>query len=175
MLNDLIPIILFFCLFKIKGIFWATAGLIAAMSAQYGLQYHKNKTLSSKDKFILGSVWILGGATLLLHNQQFIMWKPTLIFTVFALALAINHLKRSQPMIQQLLGENIELPLPVWRNLNLAWCLFFLVMAMVNTYVITYYDVATWVSFKLFGIMGLCLIFSLAQAIYITRAVKQIP
>ena len=173
MLNELAPILLFFIVFKVKGIFWATATLMGALTLQIGWQYHASKIITPKDSFLLISVWVLGSATLIFHDQRFIMWKPTLVFATFAFVLLVNHIRQSPPLIEKLLGDNLQLNEKTWRNLNIAWCSFFFVLAIINTIVIQIYDIDTWVSFKLFGIMGLSLLFTFGQAIYIYSQMKE--
>ncbi len=173
MLSDFFPILLFFILFKIKGIYAATAGLMSIMSAQALWEKHQKGHISKKNKMLLLSVLVLGGATLAFHDQRFIMWKPTIIFAIFSLALFINQIKKGKPVIQNLLEENIQLPAEAWQTLNIAWCLFFGAMAIINAYVIQHYDVDTWVNFKLFGLLGLSLLFTIGQGVYITLQLRK--
>ncbi len=168
---EFIPIIIFFTVYKLTNIYAATSALMLACLCQAGYQWVTQRKLNKNTMMVLASVLILGGATLAFHDQRFIMWKPSIVFFIFALVLFINQYSNKEPIIKSLLEENISLPEPVWRQLNLSWACFFISLAALNMVIIRYYDVNTWVNFKLFGILGLIFIFTIAQASFIsTRA-----
>jgi len=171
-LLDFLPILLFFIAFKFYGIYVATGVAIAVSAAQvigYWLKYRRVEKMSV---ITLVLIAVLGGATLLLHNELFIKWKPTAINWAFAIAFWGSQYIGSKSLTQRMLDGNISLPATIWRRLNLSWVVFFSVMGLLNLYVVYNFDTDTWVNFKLFGLMGLTLIFVLLQAIYMGKYVK---
>ena len=120
----------------------------------------------------LGIIVVFGGATLFLHDETFIKWKPTVLYWLFALILAGAALT-GRNLIRKLMGAQMELPGAVWNRLNWSWTAFFAVMGCVNLYVAGNYSTETWVNFKLFGSMGLMLVFVIGQALYLARHVQE--
>lgn len=163
-LLEFVPIVVFFLVYKYHGIYTATAVLMGVTVSQAGYQWLSQGKIANQLKVVLGSVLVLGSATLLFHDQRFIMWKPTLVFSLFAFALILNQALGRRPLLQALMGEEIVLSDKQWGHLNLIWSVFFLGMAFLNTLIISYYDLDTWMHFKLFGILGIMLVFVLAQS-----------
>jgi len=116
-------------------------------------------------------VIVLGGATLWLQNPEFIMWKPTLVNWLFAAGFAGTAVLSSTTLLEKMMGEHIELPAQVWHRLNIAWILFFIVSGLLNLYVAFNFSEAFWVNFKLFGLLGLTIVFIIAQSIYLSKHV----
>jgi intracellular septation protein len=123
----------------------------------------------------LGLIVVFGGATLLLQDERFIKLKPSLLYGLFGLGLLIPQLFMGTRLIEKLLADKLQLPEAAWARLNGAWGLFFLFMAGLNLYVAAAFSTDTWVDFKLFGTMGLMLVFVLAQGVYISRFQPQDP
>lgn len=174
-LFDFLPILLFFIAFKFYGIYVATGVAIAASAAQvigYWLKYRRVETMSL---ITLVLIAVLGGATLLLHNELFIKWKPTAINWAFAIVFWGSQYIGSKSLTQRMLDGNISLPTAVWQRLNLSWVGFFAVIGLLNLYVVYNFDTTTWVNFKLFGLMGLTVIFVIVQAIYMGKYVDVEP
>jgi intracellular septation protein len=117
----------------------------------------------------LGLVIVLGGATIWFQSETFIKWKPTVLYWVMGLAFWISQAWFGRNLLQVLMGGQLVLPAPVWRRLSLAWIMFFALMGMLNLYVAYTYSTDTWVNFKLFGGIGLMLVFTLGQGVYISR------
>ncbi len=120
----------------------------------------------------LGLVTVLGGATIWFHSETFIKWKPSVLYWVMGLAFWISQVFFRRNLLQVLMGGQLELPDPVWRRLSVAWFAFFAVMGVLNLWVAYSYPTATWVNFKLFGGIGLMLLFTLAQGVYLSRHIK---
>lgn len=116
-------------------------------------------------------ITVLGTATLLLHNELFIKWKPTAINWIFAAIFLGSHLTK-QTIMQRLMSNNISLPTNVWMRLNLSWVIFFFITGLVNIYVVYHFDTNTWVNFKLFGVLGMTVAFVVLQAIYLSKYIK---
>lgn len=119
--------------------------------------------------FSLGIILILGGATLFFHNEWFIKWKPTGIYWLSAIVFLYTTFFSKKTLIQSMMGSNIQLPENIWKRLNLAWMIYFLVMGALNLIVAYYYTTDIWVNFKLFGGAGFMLIFVILQAFYLTK------
>ncbi len=174
-LFDLFPVILFFIAFKFEGIFVATAVAIAATFAQIGWVWFRHRKVDPMLWTSLVIVTVFGGMTLLLHDEVFIKWKPTVLYWCFAVALTVSTLFFGKNLIRSLLGAQMELPDPVWKTLNWSWVAFFVLMGLINLFVAFAMGLSTdtWVNFKMFGGIGLTLVFALAQGIYLTRHLKE--
>jgi intracellular septation protein len=120
-------------------------------------------------------VVVLGTLTIWFHNQTFIMWKPTLLYWVMAGAFLLGPLLAGKNLLRLLLGEQLQLPEPVWQRLNWAWIAFFGAMGALNLWVAYTFSTDTWVNFKLFGSIGLMLVFTLAQGLYLSRYLPDEP
>ncbi len=169
LLFDFFPILLFFLTFKFYGIYVATGIAIAASVVQVGTFWLKNRRLEKMHLITLVLILVLGGATLFFHNEWFIKWKPTAINWVFALVFLGSQWFAKKPLIQTMMEKNVELPLLIWNRLNLSWVIFFILVGGANLFVAYNYDTNTWVNFKLFGVLGLTVLFVIVQAVYLTR------
>jgi intracellular septation protein len=116
---------------------------------------------------------VFGGATLLLEDELFIKWKPTVLNWIFGVVLLGSQFFGKKTLIERMMSTNIQLPSPVWTKLNWSWAVFFIGLGIVNLFVVYHYDTDTWVNFKLFGMLGLTLLFVFAQAIYMARHVQE--
>lgn len=172
LLFDFLPIALFFVAYKLADLYVATGVLIVVTLAQVGWVWLRQRRVEKLPLFTAGLVLVLGGATLLLHDPMFVKWKPTVVNWLFAIAFIGSLFIGQKPLLARMLGEQLELPLPVWVKLTLAWAIFFLAMGAANLYVAFTFDENTWVNFKLFGMLGLTLLFVLAQAAYMSRHIK---
>ena len=119
-----------------------------------------------------GLIAVLGGATIWFHNPTFIKWKPSALDWAMAAALWVSQVVFGKNLLQVIVGHQLELPEPVWRRLNLAWILFFVLMGVANLYVAYHYSTSIWATFKVFGLTGLMLVFMVAQGFYIARFLK---
>jgi intracellular septation protein len=168
-LVDLFPIALFFVTFKLAGIYVATGVAIAATLLQIGWLYFRNGKVEAMQWVSLVIIVLFGGATLLFHDDTFIKWKPTVLYWLMGAALVLGHFVMKRNFLQALMGAQIQLPEPIWLRLLWAWSGFFALMGVVNLWVAFNFDLDTWVSYKLFGGMGLMLVFVVAQAMYLSR------
>jgi intracellular septation protein len=169
LLFDFFPIVLFFIVFKFWGIYTATAVAMVASLVQVALYRLKFQHFEKMHLISFGIIVILGSATLFFHNPWFIKWKPTGIYWLSALVFFSSHFIGSKPIIQKMMDSNVSLESRIWHRLNLAWVLFFVSMGFLNLYVAYTFDTETWVNFKLFGGIGLTLLFVLVQAFYLTK------
>jgi intracellular septation protein len=173
LLFDLFPVILFFVTFKLAGIYAATVAAMAATVAQIVWTKWRHGKVDAMLWVSFGIITVMGGMTLLLHDETFIKWKPTLLYWVFATVLLFSNLLMRKNLLKSLLQDKIELPAPVWNHLNLAWGVFFAALGVLNLYVAFNYPTETWVNFKLFGATGLLFAFILAQSFLLAKYVEQ--
>lgn len=174
-LIDFFPIVIFFAVYKYTNdIILATAVLIPATAIQIFYTWFKNKTIEKMHIVTLVLVLVLGGLTIALNDKTFIQWKPTLVNWLFALAFLGSQFIGKRTIIEMMMSGNIELPKPVWKNLNLSWVAFFTIAGAVNLYVAYNFSEDTWVNFKLFGLLGMTFVFILLQGVYMTRHMKDL-
>jgi intracellular septation protein len=173
-LYDYIAIIAFFVAYKLYGIYTATVVAIAVAALQtimFRLIYKRFEKFHVITFCLLA---VLGGATLLFHNTLFIKWKPSVIYWLFAVIMIFSMRKGSKPVLQRLLEDKISLPDRIWRTLNQSWAYYFTGLGLLNVYVLTYYSTDAWVNFKLFGTLGLTLVFTIGQAIYMSKHMQHV-
>ena len=174
-LFDLFPVILFFIAFKVAGIYVATGVAIAATFVQVGWLKLRRRRVEPMLWASLGIIVVFGGATLLLQDETFIKWKPTVLYWLLGAVLAGAMLGFRRNLIRSMLSEQVQLPEPVWTRLNWSWVGFFAFMGILNLYVAYNFSTDLWVNFKLFGGMGLMLLFVVAQAFFLSRYVEEKP
>ncbi|GAP37272.1 septation protein A [Piscinibacter sakaiensis] len=201
LLLDFLPILLFFVTFKVTEgrpdeaaafasehlgllvsggvvgpkeapVLLATLVVIAATLAQIGWMLLRGKRVDLMLWVSLGLVVVLGGATVWFHSETFIKWKPSVLYWVMGGAFAVSQWVFGRSLLQVLMGAQLELPAAVWRRLTLAWVAFFGGMGALNLFVAYRFSTDAWVNFKLFGGIGLLLLFTLAQGLYLSRYLK---
>ncbi|CAK0760892.1 putative intracellular septation protein A [Gammaproteobacteria bacterium] len=168
-LYDFFPVLFFFIAYKLYDIYVATAVVMVSAFLQTGGYWLRFKKFETAHLLTLGLVLVLGGATLFFQNPIFIKWKPTLVNWMFAIAFLGSQWIGNKPIIERMLGAQVRLPSTIWTRLNLAWVFFFLLSGSGNLYVAYHFSEATWVNFKLFGMMGLTIVFIIIQTAYISR------
>ncbi len=169
---DYFPLLLFFVAFKLQGIYVATAVAIVASVAQIAWFRWKRGKVSPVHWLSLAIIAVFGGATLLLQDETFIKWKPTVLYAMFGLILAAGRLAFGRNLLSHLL-QGIALPDAVWGRLTWAWTTFFAAMAFANWYVAFHYTTDTWVNFKVWGGIVLFLLFAVLQAAVLARFVEE--
>jgi intracellular septation protein len=175
-LFDFFPIILFFTAFKLWDIYVATAVAIAATFAQIGwLMLVRRRRVEPMLWASLGIIVVFGGATLLLQDETFIKWKPTILYWLFALVLGSAMLVWKRNFIKVMLEGQVRMPEHAWSTLAWSWTAFFAVMGVLNLVVAFNFTTDQWVNFKLFGGMGLMLAFVFLQALYMSRYMEEDP
>ena len=172
-LFDIFPVILFFVAFKLYDIYVATAVAIAATVVQIAWVWLRHRKVEKMLWVSFGVIMVFGGATLVLQDETFIKWKPTVLYWLFAGALAIAELGFRKNLIRAMMESQIALPEPVWRRLLASWIGFFAVMGAINLAVAFNFSTETWVNFKLFGGIGLMLLFIVLQALMLARYAEQ--
>ena len=173
LLLDFFPILLFFAAFKVWGIYAATAVAIVATVAQIAFLRLRHGKVEPMQWLSLGVIVLFGGATLLAQSETFIKWKPTVLYWAMGGTLLVGAWLFQKNFIRTLMQSKVQLPDPVWRQLNWSWAGFFIAMGVLNLWVAYSFDTDTWVNFKLFGGMGLMLVFVIAQALYLSRHMQE--
>jgi intracellular septation protein len=168
-LFDFFPVLLFFLAYKFFDIYAATGVAIAATVLQVAISWIRTRKVATMQLVTLAIIIVFGGLTLYLHDEQFIKWKPTVINWLFGGAFLASQIFGRQTAIERMLGANLTLPESVWRRLNLGWVIFFLSLGGANLYVMSHFDRDTWVNFKLFGMLGLTVVFIVLQSLYLSR------
>jgi intracellular septation protein len=171
LLLDFLPILLFFGAFKLAGIYVATGVLMAATVVQMAITYAIERRLQTMQKATLVLILLFGSLTLLLHDERFIKWKPTVLYGAMAIALAVAMWVFRKNFLQTMLGAQLQLPTRIWTNLNIAWIGYCLFMSALNAYVALYFSTEAWINFKLWG-YAFPLAFLIAQGLYISPHLK---
>ena len=173
------PLIVFFLMFKLYGIYWATASLMVtcvALMAAFRLRSGSFKTMHV---VTAGVVLLLGSATLLLHDKRFIQWKPTVLLGATAIAFLGSSVLGRQPLARRLLegvfSEPLDLSRHAWVLINSAWAAWFAVLAAANIYIARNFAESTWVNFKVFGITAAMLIFMIPQVVWLNGRLQPRP
>lgn len=169
MLADLFPVILFFIAYQAYDIYIATAVAIAAAAIQVLYIKLRGRKVETAQWVTLGLLVVFGGLTLALRDPTFIKWKPTVVNWLFAAAFLLSQLFMQRSLLRRMMDHAVTLPDAIWTRLNIAWIVFFFAMGVVNLYVAYNFSEEVWVNFKLFGFLGLTVVFMLAQGFYLAR------
>ena len=198
LLLDFLPLILFFATFKYAGgdkawasdlaprhiggllpggrvgpdeapVLLATLVVILATLAQVLYLKLRGRKVGVMLWVSLGLVVVLGGLTVWFHNETFIKWKPSGLYWTLSLVFWFSQAVLGKNLLKSLLSEQLELPAPVWRRLNMAWVVFFSLLGLLNLWVAYQFATETWVNFKVFGVTALIFLFTLGQGLYMSR------
>jgi len=153
----------------------ATVVVIVASLAQVAWLKLRGRKVDTMLWVSLVLVVVLGGATIYFHSDTFIKWKPSVLYWVMGLSFWLGPLLFRKNILRLLLGEQLQLPDKVWQRLNFAWVAFFAVMGVLNLWVAYRFSTDAWVNFKLFGGIGLMLVFTVAQGLYLSQYLKEPP
>jgi len=174
-LFDFLPIVAFVITYKFAGIFVATGVLIVGVLIQSAVQWFRTRKLSPMMLTSAGVVLLFGGITLVLRNETFIQWKPTVANWLFALGFLIVRFVSDKTVMEQALGEQAPLPKSDWQKLNVAWILFFIASGCVNIWLLYSFDLTTWVNLHLIVLLGLTFAFFVGQSIWLARKLPDEP
>jgi intracellular septation protein len=167
---DFIPVILFFIAYKFYDIYVATAVVIVASVLQAGYVYLTEKRIPGMLLASTGLIVLLGVATLILQDDNFIKWKPTVVNWLFAAVFIASLYIGAKPLLQRMMEGAFEhLPLTVWQRMSWVWALFFISVGIINLWVAYTFDTDTWVNFKLFGLLAITFVFIIAQSLYLMK------
>lgn len=156
-------------LFREMPLILATIVLIPATIIQVAYLRISTGKIEKMHLITLGLLIVLGGATVILQDKTFIMWKPTVVNWLFAAAFLGSQWFTSKSLLQRMMDQAIQLPEIVWTRLNYAWVAFFVVSGLANLYVAYQFSEEIWVDFKLFGLLGLTVLFIIGQSLFLYR------
>jgi intracellular septation protein len=165
---DLGPLVLFFVANGRYGIFAATAVFMVAVLAALLVSYAMMRRLPIMPVVTAIIVMLFGGLTLVLHDATFIKVKPTIIYGLFG-AVLIGGLLFNKPLLGVVFDSLFHLSEEGWRKLTLRWAIFFFALALLNEIVWRNASTDTWVSFKVFGVLPLTLLFGALQVPLLKR------
>ena len=167
-LYDLVPVLLFFATFKWLGIYVATAVLIATTVAQVGWQYFKHGKVSGMLLTTAVLVLLFGGLTLYIHDDRFIVWKPSVLYVLLAAAFAASNFLGEQPMLQRTLGHVLRTDRRTWQWATGHWAAFFTLLAGVNAIFVLYFSRDAWANWKM-ATVGVVMVFAVLQMLWLSR------
>lgn len=167
-LLDFLPLIAFFVAYKLHGILTAAAVLMVAVGLVYGGIWWRERRLETGQWITVVATFLLGGLTLLLNNEAYLQWKAPGVYVLLALIFWGSQFVGNKPLAERMMGAALTLTAVQWRQLNLAWVVFFLLSGAANAYVVQYHP-AFWVDFKLFGSLAMTLVFIVLQGIWLVR------
>ena len=166
---EFVPVALFAAVFFFsRDIYLSTLVLMVAIAAQAGLEYLMTRQIEKKTQIIFWISMLFGGATLLLRNELFIQWKPTIINWLFAAGLLASQFLGKDNLLKKMLGAQLRLPDSVWLRLNLGWSLGFFIAGALNLVVAFNFSLAFWVSYKLIGGFAITLSYIVLTLIYLS-------
>ena len=185
---DFIPLLLFFIVFKLEprdielaghvisfgGISSATAILVISSVLVYGSLFLAHRRLEKSQWITLVGCLFFGGLTLAFHSETFLKWKAPVVNWLFALGFAGSHFIGEQPLIKRVMGHAVSLPDRIWTRLNIAWIVFFLFLGTSNLFVAFNFP-SIWVDFKVFGSLGMTVLFLIGQGIFLSRYMQDTP
>jgi intracellular septation protein len=173
LLIDFFPLLVFFLVFKFQGIYAATGAAIAATFVQLGFLKLTKQKIEPMHWLGFVIVIVFGGLTIYLQDESFIKWKPTILYWAFAVVLLFGRFFLKRNLLKSLLGSQLELPNNAWDTLAWMWIGFFTFMGCLNIYIAYRFPTAVWVDFKVWWSMGLILVFSVLQAVYMSKYLSE--
>jgi intracellular septation protein len=154
----------------------ATAVTIIATLLQIGYLLVRGRKVDGMLWMSLGVIVVMGGLTIYFHDENFMKWKPTILYGAFALALFVAQVGMRKNLMRKAMQEQISLPDAVWARLGYAWMLFFVFQAALNqvmAFVVFKDNTSAWVSYKMFGATGLFFVFVVAQTLMLSKYIQE--
>ena len=177
-LFDFFPLVAFLVAFyypedREQGIYLGIQAMIIASAIQIIVYWLMTRKFEKMHVITLILTVILGGATFYFQDMRFFKWKPTAVNWIFALVFIGSHFIGKKPIIRRMMDHAISVPNEIWSKLNLAWAGFFIFAGAINLYIAYNFSTEFWVNFKVYGLLGLTFIFAIAQALYMSRYIKE--
>jgi intracellular septation protein len=203
-LFDLFPVILFFVVFKLgeghqeaahgfvtqylgglmngavtpaqSPILVATFVAIVATVLQIAYLLVRRRKVDGMLWVSLAIIVVMGGATIYFHDENFIKWKPTILYWAFALILGVSQTVFKTNLMRKVMEQQVKLPEAVWARVGYSWVVFFAAMGLLNlivAFVVFKNDTSAWVSFKLFGFTGIFLAFVVLQTLMLSKHIQE--
>jgi intracellular septation protein len=166
---EFFPVLLFFAAYKLYDIYVATMVMIVATLIQVAIDLILHRKVETMRWITLALVVVMGGATIYLHDEQYLKWKLSIIEWLFGLAFLGSQFIGEKTFVERMMGKSITLPTPVWKRLNLLWAAFFTSVGFINLYVMHHYSTDVWVNFKTFGVPILMVIFIALQMAFLYK------
>lgn len=167
-LLDFLPLVIFFAVYKLFDIYAASGALIAATALQLIVTYLLYKKIEKMHLITFVMVTVFGTLTLVFHDDAFIKWKVTVVYALFAVALAVSQLIK-KPILKSMLGKELVVEDRIWAHVTWYWVSFFVTCALVNIYVAFSLSQEVWVNFKVFGLTALTLVNTVITVIYLYK------
>ena len=167
-LLEFVPLVVFFVAYKMNGLLWATGALLVATLLAVAIQYGLTRKISKMQLITTGMVVVFGGLTLYLQDPFYFKIKVSIINALLGGALAIGLLL-NKLFLKDMLGSSIDMPDAAWRTLSWRWVVFFLALAILNVLVWQGFSEDMWVNFKAYGLLGLTMVFAMANAPFMAR------
>jgi intracellular septation protein len=173
LLFDVFPALVFFIVYKIWDIYAATLALIIISLLQLAYSLIRHRKIDLLQGIVCLLVLVFGTATILLKDSAFLQWKVSIANWLLGLAFLTSKIFSKTPLIQRLLSQAMELPDTLWKKLNTLWGIYFLSVGVINLIIAKLFSLNAWVNFKVFGIIGLTVIFVIVQSIYLHQQLKK--
>ncbi|MCO6523634.1 MAG: septation protein A [Candidatus Schmidhempelia sp.] len=170
---EFIPLIIFFILFKMYDIYVGVSALMISSTISFFINWLIDKKIEKMALFTYLMIMIFGTMTLYFHNANFIKWKVTIIYLLFAIVLLTSQIVFKKPLLQNMLAKGFELNNSVWNKLNMIWAIFFLVCAIANLYITYFMSEEFWATFKVFILPSLTLVISVISGIYMYKNINK--
>ena len=172
-LLEFLPIVVFFAVYKYVGgldaVYPATLAAILTALATTGIAWLRHRRIERRQLVMLGALIVLGGLTLALRDERYIKLKPTIVSWITGALFLASQFIGDKPLIQRAFAGSLSAPAFAWRRLNAAWVGFFALLGALNLYIAQHCTTDFWVDFKVFGVLGMTLVFSVLQAFYLMR------
>ena len=161
------------------AIFMATLVIIFATVIQNALHWIVYRRLEKMHLISLGILLIFGTLTVILKNPDYIAWKVTIFNWIFAAVIIGSYFIGEKTLIERMMSHAISVPKQIWNKVNFAWGAFFIAIGVINLVVYEIYakqqnNLDAWVNFKMFGVLGLTIVFMIGQGIYISRYAEEV-
>jgi intracellular septation protein len=166
---EFFPVLLFFAAYKLYDIYVATTVMIVATLIQVAIDLLLHRKVGAMRWITLALVVVMGGATLYLHDEQYLKWKLSIIEWLFGLAFLGSQFIGKKTFVERMMSDNITLPTVIWKRLNLLWAAFFTSVGFINLYVMHHYSTDDWVNFKTFGVPILMVVFIVLQMVFLYK------
>ena len=185
-LLELLPLVLFFGAYQMDGdtltvggwshtfdgIFSATAVLMISTALTWLISSLLEKRNDKRLMWMTLAVLLFGAATLILRDQRFIQWKPTVFNWVLATVFLGSQFIGKRTVLERVLGNQLVLPRPIWTRLNVLWIGNFALVGALNLFVAYRFEEAVWVSYKLYSSIGFTLALMLLTVAIVAPHVK---
>jgi len=168
-LVEFLPIVAFFVTLKFSDVFIATGVAVAATLLAVVYQRATTGKVQPMTLVSAGLMVGFGGLTIALNNELFILWKPTVLMVLFAIVFVVSRFYGEMTMAERMLSRAFIAPKPIWRHVNDGLTVFFLFVGALNLWVAYNFDIDTWATFKLIGLIGLNFLAFGSAAAYLSK------